>query len=93
MPDEPVTVVFTADYASLDIYVQEGTISGRWCTPTRELRWKPWLRRTQNGLLRYVEPGTENFHGKAVRYVTIEQLVESAHTYDSAVRYDAEDCL
>ncbi|TEB16969.1 Kappa-carrageenase precursor [Pelotomaculum sp. FP] len=94
MPDEPVTVGFTADYTPLDVYIQYGAAG-------EEIPVHSYTRAEMEAL------AAENttpihyamydrlpavFMGKAVRYVTIEQLTESAAAYNSDVRFDGPDC-
>jgi uncharacterized repeat protein (TIGR02543 family) len=94
MPDEPVTVDFTADYTRLDVYIQYG-VSGE------EIPVHSYTRAEMEAL---AAENTEPIHyamydrlpavfmGKAVRYVTIDQLANSAATYNNDVRFDGPDC-
>ncbi len=94
MPGEPVTVGLTADYTPLDVYIQYGMAG-------EEIPVHSYNRAEMEAL---AAENTEPIHyamydrlpavfmGKAVRYVTIDQLAASAATYNSAVRFDGPDC-
>jgi uncharacterized repeat protein (TIGR02543 family) len=94
MPAEPVSVGFTWDATPLNVYVKVGS-AGRTLVHSYTRAEMDALAAQNDEPIYYAMwdrlPAT--FMGKAVRYVTIEQLVESAQEYDSAVRYDDADCL
>jgi len=94
MPAEPVTVGFTWETSPLNVYLQLGNqertlvhaytraeMEALAAANTSPIYYAGWNRLP------------ETFMGKAVRYVTIEQLVASAHGFNPAVRYDGPDCL
>lgn len=93
MPAEPVTVNFTADYTPLNVYVKVGSgaetlvhsysraeMNALAAANTSPVYYAMWDRL----------PTT--FMGKAVRYVPIQQIVDSAKGYNSAVRFDDSNC-
>ncbi len=94
MPSEPVTVDFTWDATPLKVYVKVG--SGEKTLVHSYTRAEMEALAAENADPIYYacwNRQPETFMGKAVRYVTIPQLVASAHSYDSAVRFDGPDCV
>jgi hypothetical protein len=94
MPGEPVTVSFTPQYSLLKVYLQIGNnaktlvhaytraeMEAMAETNTEPVYYSMWNREPQI------------FMGKAVSYVTLEQLAASAAAYNSAVRFNDADCI
>jgi hypothetical protein len=94
MPNEPVTVSFTQQYSLLKVYLQIGNnaktlvhaytraeMEALAAGNTTPVYYSMWNKEPQI------------FMGKAVSYVTIEQLAASAATFNSAVRFNDADCI
>jgi uncharacterized repeat protein (TIGR02543 family) len=93
MPAESVTVGFTANYSALDIYVRAGSGVETLVHSYTRTEMETLAAANTNPVYYAVwDRLPDVFMGKAVRYVTIPQLVNSAHTYNSSVRYDDSSC-
>ena len=94
MPGEPVTVDFTAGYTPLDVYIQYGSSNEEILVHSYTRAEMETLAAANTDPIHYTmyDRLPAVFMGKAVRYVTIEQLAESAATYNEDVRFDDSDC-
>ena len=93
MPAEPVTVALTADYTPLDVYVQIGSGAETLVhSYTRAEMEALGAANTDPVYYALWDRLPAVFMGKAVRYVSIQQIVDSASGYNSAVRYDDSNC-
>lgn len=94
MPGEPVTVDFTADYTTLDVYIQYGTEGEESLVHAYTRAEMEALAAVNTESIHYAvyDRRPAVFMGKAVRYVTLEQLADDAVTYNSALRFDGPDC-
>lgn len=94
MPDEPVTVDFTADYTTLDVYIQYGA-EGEESLVYAYTRAEMEALAAENDAPVYYavyDRMPAVFMGKAVRYVTLEQLADAAAAFNSDLRFDGPDC-
>jgi hypothetical protein len=94
MPGEPVTVDFTADYTTLDVYIQYGAEGEESLVHAYTRAEMEALAAVNTESIHYAvyDRRPAVFMGKAVRYVTLEQLADDAVTYNSALRFDGPDC-
>lgn len=94
MPAESVTVGFTADYTPLDVYVKLGDSGEEILVHSFTREEIEFLAEENIEPIYYTtyDRMPTTFMGKAVRYVTIQQIVESAKGYNGVVRYDDSEC-
>jgi hypothetical protein len=93
MPAEPVTVGFTADYTPLDVYVQIGDGPETLVHSYNRADMEALAAANANPVYYAVwDRMPAVFMGKAVRYVTIDQLAASAAGYNSTVRFNDAGC-
>jgi hypothetical protein len=94
MPAESVTVGFTAGYTLLEVYIRYGAAGEDTVVHSYTRAEMEALASVNTEPIHYAmyDRMPAVFMGKAVTYVTIEQLTASAATYNSDVRFDGPDC-